>query len=171
MRWSLHTSDRMSAVRRYVAGGLGLFLVVGVGVGLAQNFTLGFLIEALVDPPNPPLENQLVGIVLIVDVITPFSLGPLVAAGVGALTGAGLPDREGVATVVAGVVSAVGFVLMTGLVLLLTFATLTQYASGGGGGGGGGPFAAADLVPTVLVTAVPVALVGGSTAYIRARLA
>lgn len=160
----------MSAVRRYVVAGLGLFVAIGIGVGLAQNFTLGFLIEALVDPPNDPLENTLVGIILMVDVVAPFSLGPLVAAGVGVLTGAGLPDREGLAAVVAGVVSGVGFVLMTVLVLVLTFATLTQYASGGGGGGGG-PFSPTALVPTILLTGVPVALVGGTAAYIRARLA
>lgn len=160
----------MSAVRRYVAAGLGLFVAIGIGVGLAQNFTLGFLIEALVEPPNDPLANTLVGIILMVDVVAPFSLGPLVAAGVGVLTGAGLPDREGLAAVVAGVVSGVGFVLMTVLVLVLTFATLTQYTSGGGGGGGG-PFSPTALIPTILLTGVPVALVGGTAAYIRARLA
>lgn len=153
---------------RYVVGGLGLFAAVGVGVGLAQNFTLGFLIEALVDPPNNPMDNTLVGIVIVVDVITPFSLGPLVAAGVGLLTGAGYPNREGTAAVIAGAVSGVGFVVMTLLALFLTFAALQQYASGGGGGGG--PFTAADLMPTVVQSGIPMAIVGAAAAYIRARL-
>lgn len=153
---------------RYAAGGFALFVAVGIGVGLAQNFTLAFLIEALVEPPNDPLDNTLVGIVVVVDVITPFSLGPLVAAGVGLMTATGYPDREGTAAVVAGVVSGVGFVAMTLVALFLTFAALQQYASGGGTGGG--PFTAADLVPTVVQSGVPMAIVGAAAAYIRARL-
>lgn len=157
--------------RRYVAAGVGLFVAVGVGVGLAQNFTLVFLVEQLVDPGTDPLANTLVGIVLIVDVITPFSLGPLVAAGVGVVTAGGFPDRPRTAAVLAAVVSALGFVLMTLLALLLTFAALSQFTGGGGGGGsGGGPFSPVDLVPTVLLSGIPMALVGGAAAYVRARL-
>lgn len=155
---------------RYIAGGLGLFVAVGIGVGLAQNFTLGFLIEQLVDPGGDPLQNTLVGIVIVVDVITPFSLGPLVAGGVGLVTGAAYPDREGLAAIVAGVASGIGFVLMTFVALLLTFAVIQQYATGQGGGGGG-PFSPADLVPTIVQSGVPMAVVGGTAAYIRARLA
>lgn len=155
---------------RYLAGGLGLFAAVGIGIGLAQNFTLGFLIEQLVDPGGDPLQNTLVGIVIVVDVITPFSLGPLVAGGVGLVTGAGYPDREGLAAIVAGVTSGVGFILMTFLALLLTFAVLQQYSTGEGGGGGGGPFSPADLVPTIIQSGIPMAVVGGAAAYIRARI-
>ncbi|WP_255195912.1 hypothetical protein [Halorarius litoreus] len=155
---------------QYVAGGLGLFLAVGVGVGLAQNFTLSFLIEQLVDPGGNPLDNTLVGIVIVVDIITPFSLGPLVAAGVGLVTGAGYDDREGVAAFVAGAVSGVGFVLMTLVALLLTFAVLQQYGTGGAGGGDS-PFSPSALVPTVIQAGIPMTVVGGAAAYIRARLA
>lgn len=154
--------------RRYIAGGLGLFAAVGVGVGLVQNFTLGFLIEQLVEPGGNPLDNTLVGIIVVVDVVTPFSLGPLVAAGVGLITGAGYADRRDVGTAVAAVVSGVGFVLMTLLALLLTFAVLQQYSSGGGAGNS--PFSPTALLPTVVQSGIPMAVVGGAAAYIRASL-
>jgi hypothetical protein len=156
--------------RHYVAGGIGLFVFVGIGVGLAQNFTLSFFIEQFVDPGSDPLENSAIGLLLLGSVFTPFTLGPLVAAGVGLVTGVNYPDREGLAALVAGAASGVGFVLMTGLTLFLTFAVLSQYASGGGGGGGGGPFSPADLVPTIVQAGIPMAVVGGGAAYIRARL-
>lgn len=155
---------------RYVLGGIGLFLAVGIGVGLVQNFTLGFFIEQLVDPGGNPLDNTLVGIIVVVDVITPFTLGPLVAGGVGLVVGAGYDDREGLGAVLAGIAAGIGFVVMTLVALLLTFAVLEQYSTGGGGGGGNSPFSPSALVPTVIQSGIPMAVVGGLAAYIRARL-
>lgn len=153
---------------RYLAGGVGLFVAVGVGVGLAQNFTLAFLIEQLVSPGTNPLDSTVVGMVLIVDVVTPFAIGPLVAAGTGLVVGAGYTDRPGGSALLAGVSSALGFVAMTFTALLLTFVVIGQYSSGGGSGGG--PFSPSDIVPVVFQTAIPMAVVGGAAAYIRARL-
>ncbi|WP_255149555.1 hypothetical protein [Halorarius halobius] len=154
---------------RYLAGGVGLFLAVGVGVGLAQNFTLAFLIEQLVEPGTNPLDSTVVGLVLIVDIVTPFALGPLVAGGTGVVTGAAYDDRPGGAALLAGVASAVGFIAMAFTALLLTFMVIGQYSSGGGGGGGG-PFSPSAIVPVVFQSAAPMAVVGGAAAYIRARL-
>lgn len=154
---------------RFAAGVLGLFVAVGVGVGLAQNFTLSLLIEQLVDPGTTPTDNTLVGIVLVVDVVTPFALGPLVAVGTGALFGRAMPDAERAAAVLSGAAAGVGFVLMTFLSLFLTFVVLGQYG-GGGGGSGGGPIDQGALFATVLETAIPVAVVGGLAALISARI-
>lgn len=156
-----------TAPLRFAGGVVGLFVAVGVGVGLAQNFTLGLLIEQLVEPGTSPTDNTLVGIVLVVDVVTPFALGPLVAAGTGTLMGRALPDAERVAAVLSGAAAGVGFVLMTFLALFLTFVVLGQY---GGGGGGGGPIERSALFATVLETAIPVAVVGGLAAFISARI-
>lgn len=152
---------------RSLGGVVGLFLAVGVGVGLAQNFTLGLLIEQLVDPGTDPTDNTLVGIVLVVDVVTPFVLGPLVAVGGGVLVGRLMSNAERAAAVLAGTAAGVGFVLMTFLALTLTFAVLGQY---GGGGGADGPIAQDALFTTVFETAVPTAVVGGLAGYISARI-
>lgn len=162
------TADGTSPLR-FAGGVVGWFLAVGVGVGLAQNFTLGLLIRELVDAGTNPLDNTLVGIVLIVSVVTPFVLGALVAVGGGALLGRAMPDAERAAAVLAGAASAVGFVLMVFLALFLTFMVLGQYG-GGGGGGDGGPISQSALFRTVFETAIPMAVVGGLAGYISARI-
>jgi hypothetical protein len=156
-----------SRLLRFAGGVVGLFVTVGVGVGLAQNFTLSLLIEQLVDPGTNPTDNTLVGIVLVVDVVTPFVLGPVVAVGTGALFGRAMPDADRAAAVLSGAAAGVGFVLMTFLSLFLTFVILGQY---GGGGGNGGPIDQGALFATVLETAIPVAVVGGLAALISARI-
>lgn len=154
------------------------FVTVGLGFGLAANFTIGFLIESFVEPGANPMDNTLVGIVLIVAVVNTFLLGPVVAAVTGLVTGRSLPDRRLLAAAANGTASVVGFYLLAGLALFVTFTVLSQYApaeaasaSGGAGGSSGGPFSPADLVPTLLEVGIPTGVVGAVTGWIGSRLA
>lgn len=151
----------------YVAGVAGAFVLVGLGVGLVQNFSLGFLIENLVDPGTNPTDNTLVGIVLIMDILLPFAYGMVLAGALGFAVGRAFAARRGVAALTAGVGSGVGFVLFDFLALFLTFSVLSRY---GGGGGGGGPFGPSDLLPVIFQAAIPAAVVGGGVAYLAARM-
>lgn len=153
----------------YAARIVGLFVVVGVGLGLANNFVLGFLIEQFVDPGGNPTDNTLVGIMLINAIVTPVVLGPLVAGGVSLALGRALPDRRLAAASLGAGVSVVGFYLMAFVSLFLTFVVLAQYG-GGGGGGGGTPFDPAALVRLILETGIPTAIVAVAAAYIGSRL-
>lgn len=154
----------------YALGVVGLFVVVGVGLGLANNFVLGFLIEQFVDPGGAPTDNTLVGIMLVDAIVTPVVLGPLIAAGASLALGRALPDRRLAATAVGAGVSIVGFYLMASVSLFLTFVVLTQYGGGGGGSGGGGPFDPMALVSLILEAGIPAAIVGAVAAYVGTRL-
>lgn len=152
---------------------VGLFVVVGAGLGLANNFVLGFLIEQFVDPGGNPTDNTLVGIMLVNAIVTPVVLGPLIAAGASLALGRALPDRRLAATAVGAGVSVVGFYLMAFVALFLTVVVLAQYGGGGGGAGGGGsggPFDPMALVSLILEAGIPAAIVGTVAAYIGTRL-
>lgn len=159
------TDQRAPAV---TAGVVGAFALVGFGVGLAQNFSLSFLIETLVQPGTNPMNNTLIGIVLVMDIFLPFAYGMLLAGGLGVVVGRAFADRRGVAAAVGGVGAGVGFLVFEGIVLMLTFSALSRYTTGGSGGGG--PFGPSELAPVILQAAIPVAIVGAGVAYIAARM-
>ncbi len=148
---------------------VGVFAVLGAGLGLAANFTLGFFIEQFVDPGTNPLDSTQVGIMFLVAVFFVFAAGPVAAGIAGVALGQQLPDREATAAVVAGVGCVVGFFLFAGLALFLIVSVLAEYgAGGGGGGGGGGPISPSALGTLVVQVGLPVGLVGLATAYVTA---
>lgn len=159
---------------------VGTFAILGAGLGLAANFTLGFFIEQFVDPGTDPLDVTQVGIMFLVSILFIYALGPIAAGVAGIAVGQALPDRETAAGVVAGVGSFVGFYLFVGLALFLTFSVLSEYGGGMGGGGGeevegeaqggGGPLDPSALVTLMIQVSLPVGLVGLATAYITSRV-
>lgn len=155
------------------------FAVLGAGLGLAANFTLGFFIEQFVEPGTDPLDVTQVGIMFLVSILFIYALGPIAAGVAGIAVGQALPDRETAAGVVAGVGSFVGFYLFVGLALFLTFSVLAEYGAGMGGGGeevegeaqgGGGPLDPSALVSLMVQVSLPVGLVALATAYITSRV-
>lgn len=165
-----------TTLSRSVATVLGLFLAVGVGLGLASYLGLDFLVVQFVDPGTDPTDNTIVGILLIHAILTPLLLGPLVAGATSLLLGRTLPERPALATVSAAATSAVGFYLMTVVALAITFAVLWQSsgaAAGGaaaGGAGGGSPFDPSALLSLVLRAGIPAAFVGAVAGYVGSRL-
>jgi hypothetical protein len=156
---------------------LATFAVVGVGYGLAANFTIGFLIETFVDPGANPLDNTLVGIVLVLAVVNTMLLGPVLAAVAGLSVGRSYPDRGVLVAGLSGVSSTLGFYVLAALALFLTFGVLSQYApaaasgAAAGSSSSSGPFTVADLRPTLVEVGIPTGLVGAVTGYVGSRLA
>lgn len=156
------------------------FAVVGVGYGLAANFTVGFLIETFVKAGTDPLDNTLVGIVLVTSVVNTMLLGPVMAAVVGLSVGRSFPGRGVLAAALNGTLSVLGFYLLAALALFLTFSVLSRYApaeaadadaSGAGSSGAGGPFTFEDLRPTLVEVGIPTGVVGAVTGCVGTWLA
>lgn len=154
------------SLRVHALGVVGLFAVVGVGIGLATNFSLAFLIEWQVDPGANPTDNTIVGMTLVQGILFPLMVGPLVAAVAGLAAGYSVGDRRLPATVLAGLSSAVGFVAMALLSVVLTVVVLAVYAGGGGATG----FPMDRLLWTVVETAIPVGVVGATAGYLGSRV-
>lgn len=155
---------------------LAAFAVVGAGYGLAANFTIGFLIETFVEPGTDPLNNTLVGIVLVMGVVNTMLLGPVLAAVVGLSVGRSYPGRGVLAAALNGTVSVFGFYLLAALSLFLTFSVVSQYApaeaaSAAADSSSSGPFSFADLRPTLVEVGIPTGIVGAVTGYVGSWLA
>lgn len=151
------------------------FAVVGAGYGLAANFTIGFLIETFVEPGANPLDNTLVGIVLVVSVVNTMLLGPVMAGVAGLSVGRSYPGRGVLAAGLTGFSSTLGFYVLAALALFLTFGVLSQYApaeaAGAAAESSGGPFTFADLRPTLVEVGIPTGVVGAVTGYVGSWLA
>lgn len=155
---------------------LAAFAIVGAGYGLAANFTIGFLIETFVEPGTDPLNNTLVGIVLVMGVVNTMLLGPVMAAVVGLSVGRSYPGRGVLAAALNGTVSVFGFYLLAALSLFLTFSVISQYApaeaaSAAAESSSSGPFTFEDLRPTLVEVGIPTGVVGAVTGYVGSWLA
>ena len=156
---------------------LATFAIVGAGYGLAANFTIGFLIETFVEPGTDPLNNTLVGIVLVMGVVNTMLLGPVVAAVVGLSVGRSYPGRGVLAAALNGTVSMFGFYLLAALSLFLTFSVISQYApaeaasAAAESSSSSGPFTFEDLRPTLVEVGIPTGVVGAVTGYVGSWLA
>lgn len=144
---------------------VGLFAVVGAGVGLAMNFSIGFLIEWQVEPGANPTNNTLVGLTLVQGLLFPLTVGPLVAAISNLAAGYSLGDRRLTATLLGAGASVVGFYVMALLSLALTVAVLAEYGSGSGGGS----LPMTQLLGAIVETGIPVGVVGGAAGYLGSR--
>jgi hypothetical protein len=158
----------------YALAVVGTFGVLGIGLGLAGNFTLSFFIEQFVDPGTNPLDVTQVGIMFLVVIVIVYAAGPIASVVAGVVVGQVLPDREGAAAVVVGISSFLGFYLFVALSLFFTFSVLAEYGAlgggGGSGGGGGGPLDPAGLLTLTVQVSLPVGLVGLVSAYITSRV-
>lgn len=164
-----HVMQRSVYYGLVVVGG---FAVLGAGLGLAANFTLGFFIRQFVEPGESPMDVTQVAILFLVAIFFVYTLGPLAAGVAGVAIGRALPDRELLAGTIVGVGSFLGYFLFVGLALFFTFTVLVQYGPppGGGAGGDGGPLDPADLATLMLQVSLPTGLVGLATAYLTSRL-
>ncbi|MCY4729028.1 hypothetical protein KY092_00485 [Natronomonas gomsonensis] len=151
----------------YALAVVGTFGVLGVGLGLAGNFTLSFFIEQFVDPGTNPLDVTQVALMFLVVIVIIYSTGPIASVVAGVVIGQVLPDREGAASVVVGISAFLGFYLFVALSLFFTFSVLSEY---GALSGGGGPLDPAGLVTLTVQVSLPVGLVGLVSAYITSRV-
>lgn len=157
----------------YLLAVIGLFALLGAGVGLAANFTIGFFIEQFVEPGTDPLDNTQIGITFLVAIFFSYTIGPIAAGVTGAWVGLGLSDREALAGVIAGAGGFAGFYLFVGLALFFTFSVLAEFSApggGGGGGGGGGPLDPSGLLRLMVQVSLLTGLVGFGTAYLTGRM-
>lgn len=145
------------------------FLVAGIGIGLAANFTLGLFIETFVEPGNPPTDNLTIGLMLLTTIFTLFMLGPIVAGGMSFAVGHVLPERRMAATVIGGGASLVGFYLMVGVGMFLAFAVLGEYSQSADGAGGM-PFSGGALLRTTVEVSLPVGIVGAAASHIGGHI-
>ncbi|MFT4885358.1 MAG: hypothetical protein ACI8U4_002881, partial [Natronomonas sp.] len=58
----------------YLLAVIGLFALLGAGVGLASNFTISFFIEQFVEPGTDPLDNTQVGIMFLVAIFFSYAV-------------------------------------------------------------------------------------------------
>lgn len=156
----------------YLLAVVGLFALLGGGVGLAANFTIGFFIEQFVEPGTDPLDNTQIGITLLVAIFFSYAIGPIASGVAGVWVGHGLSDREALAGVVAGAGGFAGFFVFVGLALFFTFMVLAEYSApgGGGGSGGGGPLVPSGLLGLMLQVNLLTGLVGFGSAYLTSRM-
>jgi hypothetical protein len=155
----------------YLLAVIGLFALLGAGVGLASNFTISFFIEQFVEPGTDPLDNTQVGIMFLVAIFFSYAVGPLASGITGVVVGRGLSGREAVAGVVAGAGGFLGFYLFIGLALFSLLAVLSEFAPpGGGGGGGDGPLNPSALLTLMVQVSLLTGLVGFGTAYLTSRI-
>lgn len=157
----------------YLLAVVGLFALLGAGVGLAANFTIGFFIEQFVEPGTDPLDNTQIGITFLVAIFFSYAVGPVASGVTGVWVGLGLSDREALAGVIAGAGGFVGFYVFVGLALFFTFSVLAEFSApggGGGGGGGGGPLNPSGLLGLMVQVSLLTGLVGFGTAYLTGRM-
>jgi hypothetical protein len=153
----------------YLFAVIGLFGLLGAGVGLAANFTISFFIEQFVQPGTDPLDSTQIGIMLLVAIFVAYTAGPIVSGIAGAWVGRNLPEREALAGIIAGTGGFAGFYVFIGLALLSTFAVLAEF-SAPGGGGGGGPLDPSGLLRLMVQVSLLTGLVGFGTAYLTSRI-
>jgi hypothetical protein len=166
-RFGVLDGDNMRRLFTYALAVVGTFGVLGVGLGLAGNFTLSFFIEQFVDPGTNPLDVTQVALMFLVVIVIIYSTGPIASVVAGVVIGQVLPDREGAASVVVGISAFLGFYLFVALSLFFTFSVLSEY---GALSGGGGPLDPAGLVTLTVQVSLPVGLVGLVSAYITSRV-
>lgn len=118
----------------FAAGIVGVFLLVGVGLGFAGRFGMEFMID-LFDVHENPTSDQYVGIVFLVNLFVLMYAGILFAGVAGVVTGLSFRSRRAAATI-AGGSGFVGYLLLVIPALVIMVSVL---GGGGGGGGGGGP--------------------------------
>jgi len=166
-RFGVLDGDNMRRLFTYALAVVGTFGVLGVGLGLAGNFTLSFFIEQFVDPGTNPLDVTQVALMFLVVIVIIYSTGPIASVVAGVVIGQVLPDREGAASVVVGISAFLGFYLFVALSLFFTFSVLSEY---GALSGGGGPLDPAGLLTLTVQVSLPVGLVGLVSAYITSRV-
>lgn len=153
----------------YALAIVAAFLVAGIGIGLAANFTLGLFIETFVEPGNPPSDNLTIGMMLLTTIFTLFMLGPIVAGGMSFAVGHVIPERRTAATLLGGGASIIGFYLMVGVGMFLAFSVLGQYSQSAAGPGSM-PFSSSALVRTTVEVSLPVGLVGAAASNIGGHI-
>lgn len=156
------TDGRRRQVR--FAGGIVLaFLLVGIGIGIAGRFGMGYMI-GLFGAEQNPTANQYVGIVFLVSIFVYLMAGVLVSGVLGLITGLSFPDRLTSATI-AGGATLIGFFLLAFPALIIVVSIL-----GGGGGGGGGGSGPSLPFGAVVKTGLASAVIGALTAAIGSTI-
>jgi hypothetical protein len=144
----------MSDTVRELGRVVGLFVTVGVGLGLA-----GFLVVTQLEVGSGGSPGLLGGLVVLQAIAILYFIGPAVAAVAGVVVGTRNGDRR-TALLAGGVGSLVGAYLLFGIALGLILAA----ASTGSGGGGG--FDLSENALAIAGVGVPAALVGAVTALL-----
>lgn len=156
-----------------IALGIGLFAVVGVGLGLSGYVSINAATQTLADgnlQNAGPIVQTFVVLIALQSAFVVFLLGSVVAT----VTGSRIADEASSikeAMLANGVASFVGFYLMVGIALLIMFSALsTGDATGGGGQSGTGDININQFIRPILQVGIPTGLVGTAAGGLLQKL-
>jgi len=143
---------------------IGLFAVVGIGLGLSGYISMGAVERLLIGDSGQSagaFAQTFVALIALQAAFVVFLLGSVVSAITGSRIAAEASSVKE-AVIANGVASFVGFYVMVILALVIMLAALGSgdASSGGTGGSGGGPFNIGDIIGPIIQVGIPTGLVG-----------
>lgn len=163
--------DDMSTNIERIGLVLGIFALVGVGLGLSGMMLLEFAQGQFVDPEAAEIAQAIgqlmVMILFLSGVLTTFFTGPTVGAIVGITIGQSGGNTRG--AILSGAVgSFVGFILMSVIAIAIMG---TAISAGGDAGASTGPMdtSTGSYIGKILIASLPTTVVGGVSAWLGGR--
>lgn len=152
---------------------IGMFAVIGVGLGLSGYISMGAVERLLVGDGGQEIgafAQTFIALIALQSTFVVFLLGSVVATITGSRIAAEASSMKE-AMVANGVASFVGFYLMTGIALVIMLAALgSGDGSGGGGGGGDLGINIGDVARPIIQIGIPTGLVGTAAGGILHQL-
>ncbi len=157
--------------RKHIVQTIGLFGIVGIGLGLSGYITLDFMQSTFVDGTEPDslirgIGQMMVLLAALQTSFVTFLLGSVVATATGLASGRSSTSLRS-SVLSSGVAATIGFPIMVSVAIAIMLLALDL----GGGGGGGGQQPAPEIdwfdVGGKLATlCVPTGLVGAGAGYV-----
>lgn|GEM_PF-3621317 len=151
---------------------IGLFAVVGVGLGLSGYISINAATQTLADgnlQDAGGFVQTFVFLIALQSAFVVFLLGSVVAT----VTGSRIADEASSlkeAMVANGAASFVGFYVMVGIALVIMLAAIGSGGGSGGGGTGGGGIDMQQFISPVIQIGIPTGLVGTAAGGIFEKL-
>lgn len=153
--------DTVMVSIKHVGLTVGLFVVVGIGLGLSGYIAVDFVQGQFVNEADGELAQSFgqlfVVLIAIQTAFVTFLLGSVVSTVTGLAHSRGLRSRSD-AAISNGVGSLVGFPIM--VIIAVVLITMPLGGSGGGGDGGSSAVDIGQLLGQILLIAIPTTVVG-----------
>lgn len=151
---------------------IGLFAVVGVGLGLSGYISINAVEQFFTNADTGEVgafAQTFIALVALQTTFVVFLLGSIVSTVTGSRIAAEASSMKE-AMIANGAASFVGFYLMVGIALVIMFAAIGSGDASGGGGGGGGNVDLGQFVSPILQVGIPTGLVGVAAGGILQKL-